>query len=57
MRKGRPMKELVLQAEEQAKLELLARRPKTDQRPAQRARLVLDCAVGLSTPPSPPNAG
>ena len=34
MRTGRPMKELVLQAEEQAKLELMARRPKTDQRTA-----------------------
>ena len=42
------MKELVLQAEEQAKLELMARRPKTDQRTAQRARIVLDCAAGLS---------
>ena len=48
MRTGRPMKELVLQAEEQAKLELMARRPKTDQRTAQRARIVLDCAAGLS---------
>ena len=42
------MKELVLQAEEQAKLELMARRPKTDQRTAQRARIVLDCAAGLT---------
>jgi transposase len=42
------MKKLVLQAEEQAKLELMARRPKTDQRTAQRARIVLDCAAGLS---------
>ena len=42
------MKTLVLSAEEKAKLELMARRPKTDQRPAQRARIVLDCATGLS---------
>jgi transposase len=48
MRKGRPTKELVLQAEEKAKLELMARRPKTDQRTAQRSRIVLDCAAGLS---------
>jgi transposase len=42
------MKELVLQADEKTKLELMARRPKTDQRTAQRARIVLDCAAGLS---------
>ena len=45
---GRPMKTLVLSAAEKAKLELMARRPKTDQRTAQRARIVLDCATGLS---------
>src|SRR6185436_18205670 len=48
MSTGRPMKMLVLQAEEQAKLELMVRRPKTDQRTAQRARIVLDRAAGLS---------
>jgi len=48
MRTGRPVKPLVLEAAEQAKLELMARRPKTDQRTAQRARIVLDCASGLS---------
>lgn len=42
------MKELALQAGEKTKLELMARRPKTDQRTAQRARIVLDCAAGLS---------
>jgi transposase len=42
------MPELVLPPDEQAKLELMARRPKTDQRTAQRARIVLDCARGLS---------
>jgi transposase len=45
---GRPMEALVLSPDEQAKLELMARRPKTDQRTAQRARIVLDCASGLS---------
>ena len=45
---GRPMQELMLTNEEKAKLQLLARRPKTDQRTAQRARIVLDCAVGIS---------
>jgi transposase len=42
------MKPLVLGAEEKARLELMTRRPKTDQRTAQRARIVLDCADGLS---------
>jgi len=42
------MKPLVLTTGEKAKLELMARRPKTDQRTAQRARIVLDCATGLS---------
>jgi len=48
VRTGRPIKPLVLKPEEQSKLELMARRPKTDQRTAQRARIVLDCAAGLS---------
>lgn len=42
------MKPLILSVQEKAKLELMARRPKTDQRTAQRARLVLACATGLS---------
>ena len=42
------MKSLVLTADERTKLELMARRPKTDQRTAQRARIVLGCATGLS---------
>ena len=42
------MKPLVLTAAEKAELELMARRPKTDQRTARRARIVLDCATGLS---------
>ena len=42
------MKPLQLLEADQAKLELMARRPKTDQRTAQRARIVLACARGLS---------
>jgi transposase len=48
MRTGRPVKPLQLTEEEKSKLETLARRPKTDQRTAQRARIVLACARGLS---------
>jgi transposase len=47
MRTGRPLKPLQLTEEERAKLETLARRPKTDQRTAQRARIILGCAQGL----------
>jgi transposase len=48
MRMGRPIKPLVLDKDEETKLELMARRPKTDQRTALRARIVLACARGLS---------
>lgn len=48
MRTGRPTKPLMLEAAEKAKLELMARRPKSDQRTAQRARIILDCASGMS---------
>ena len=48
MRTGRPTKALILTAEEKAKLQLIARRPKTDQRTALRARIILDCATGLT---------
>lgn len=48
MRTGRPTKPLTLEPEEHAKLTLMARRPKTDQRTALRARIVLDCATGRS---------
>lgn len=51
------MKPLVLSAAEKAKLELMARRPKTDQRTAQRARIVLDCATGLSNTEVAANRG
>lgn len=42
------MKPLELQPEERNKLQLMARRPKSDQRTAQRARIVLDCAAGAN---------
>lgn len=48
MRTGRPKEELVLTHEEQTKLEIMSRRPKSDQRTALRANIVLDCASGLS---------
>lgn len=44
---GRPTKPIVISAEERAKLEQWARRPKTAQRLALRARIVLGCADGL----------
>ena len=48
MRMGRPIPELVLTPEEQQTLERWARRPKSAQALAQRARLVLACAQGKS---------
>ena len=48
MQQGRPKAVLVLSQEERQKLDLLARRPKTDQRTALRARIVLQCADGHS---------
>jgi transposase len=39
---------MALSCEEQSKLEPMARRPKTDQRTALRARIVLDWAAGLT---------
>jgi transposase len=48
MRTGRPKKTLHLTAEDKEKLELMARRPKTSQRSAARARIVLSCARGLN---------
>lgn len=45
---GRPLKPLVLAEDEREKLELLARRPKTSQRMAMRARIVLAASKGLS---------
>lgn len=46
MRTGRPKKPLALQAADQAKLEMLARRPKTTQRLALRSNIVLRAAAG-----------
>lgn len=44
--KGRPKKALVLSDDERLKLELMARRPKSTQQLALRARIVLACASG-----------
>jgi transposase len=43
---GRPLKSFVITAEEKAALERLARRPKSAQSAALRARIVLACAAG-----------
>src|SRR3974377_256241 len=48
MGSGRPTKPLEVTAEERQKLTLLARRPKTSQAMAIRARIVLGCDEGLS---------
>jgi transposase len=45
---GRPTKRLEVTAEEKEKLTMLARRPKSAQGMAMRARIVLGCAEGLS---------
>ena len=45
---GRPTKSLNLTAEERDKLSMLARRPKSAQAVAMRARIVLGCDEGLS---------
>jgi len=47
MRTGRPKKPLALSSEEREKLQQWARRPKTAQRLAGRAQIVLGCAEGL----------
>ena len=46
---GRPTKPIVLTDEEKSKLQEWARRPKTAQRLALRARIVLGCADGLES--------
>lgn len=48
MRTGRPVKPLEITEGDKEKLAMIARRPKTDQRTALRARIVLACAKGLS---------
>ncbi len=45
---GRPLKSLVLSKEERGQLERWTRRPKTSQRLALRAKIVLACAEGLT---------
>ncbi len=45
---GRPTKPLDVTPEEKEKLEMLARRPKTSQAMAMRARIVLGCSAGLN---------
>jgi transposase len=47
MRTGRPKKPLVLSSEEREKLQQWAQRPKSAQRLAVRARIVLRCAEGV----------
>jgi transposase len=49
MRTGRPKTELVVTADERHTLEQWARRPKTAQALARRARIVLACATGMAT--------
>src|SRR3954451_10196988 len=48
MSTGRPIQPLNITDDERQKLELLARRPKSAQAMAQRARIVLHCAAGSS---------
>jgi transposase len=48
MRTGRPKKPLEIPAEDREKLSLMARRPKSAQSMAMRARIVLRCGEGLS---------
>jgi transposase len=48
MRRGRPITPLVLDREEREALDRWARRPKTAQALAQRARVILGCAAGAS---------
>jgi len=56
-RTGRPLKELELTDEEREKLELIARRPKTSQRMALRARIILLSASGNPTRPCASSSG
>ena len=48
MRTGRPKKPLEIAAEDREKLSMIARRPKSAQAMALRARIVLSCAQGLN---------
>lgn len=49
MRRGRPKQPLILESGDKEKLELLTRRPKTAQRSALRAKIVLRAAEGLGS--------
>ena len=46
---GRPTKPIVLNEEERSNLQEWARRPKTAQRLALRARILLGCAAGMKS--------
>jgi transposase len=48
MRTGRPGKPLEITEEDRGKLNLIARRPKSSQALALRARIVLSCEQGMS---------
>jgi hypothetical protein len=48
MRTGRPKKPLEIPDEDREKLSMIARRPKSAQAMAMRARIVLSCGEGLS---------
>jgi hypothetical protein len=48
MRTGRPKKPLEIVAADRAKLIVIARRPKSAQAMALRARIVLSCGEGMS---------
>lgn len=48
MATGRPTKPLNVTADEREKLKLLARRPKSAQAMAMRARIILGCDQGMS---------
>jgi transposase len=48
MRTGRPKKPLETAAEDREKLNMIARRPKSSQAMAMRARIVLGCGAGMS---------
>jgi len=48
MRTGRPKKPLEIPADDREKLSMIARRPKSAQAMAMRARIVLSCGAGLS---------
>jgi transposase len=48
MRTGRPKKPLEITADDGEKLNMIARRPKSAQAMAMRARIVLGCGQGMS---------